>query len=62
MLSKQTAIYSLQRKLKACQQTLQSRELHMSLLQKKVESLEQSLKATSRRESEWEANLNKVCE
>lgn len=60
MLSKQTALYSLQRKLKAARQAVQSKELHMSLLQKKVEGLEQSLRAGSRRETEWEANINKV--
>ena len=33
----------------------------MGLLQKKVEGLEQSVKTASRRETEWEGNMNKVC-
>ena len=60
LLNKQTAVYSLQRKLKACRQTLESRELHLSLLQKKVEALQQKIKTSSHKESEMEAAISKV--
>ena len=60
LLRKQTAIYSLQRKLKACQQDLRSKELHMSLLQKKMENLEPSLKSTGYQKKELESATSNV--
>ena len=60
LLSKQTAVYSLQRKLKACRQALQSRELHMSLLQRKTDGLEQTMKESGRLKMELEGAVNKV--
>ena len=36
LAERQSAVYSLQRKLKACRQALESKELHLGLLQKKV--------------------------
>lgn len=58
--SRQTAIYSLQRKLKTCRRALESKELHLSLLQSKVEGLEQRLRTASHSESEWKTAVNKV--
>lgn len=54
MVSKQTAVYSLQRKLKTCKQTILSKELQANLLQKKVEALEQNSKSSTRVERELE--------
>lgn len=53
-------MYSLQRKLKACRQQLEGKELHLGLLQKKVASLEERLLTFSHRETDWEAAVNKV--
>ena len=60
LLTKQTAVYALQRKLKACRQSLQSKELHIGLLQRKTESLEHSLKTAGHKKTEWEAAVSKV--
>lgn len=62
LLNKQTALYSLQRKLKTCRQSEQNKELHLGLLQKKVEQLQASLKAASLRETECKASVSKVTE
>ncbi len=53
-------MYSLQRKLKACRQKLESRELQMNLLQGKVAGLEQKRKTFSHMESEWDSAHSKV--
>ena len=60
LVNKQTAVYSLQRKLKTCKQSILSKELHMSLLQKKVESLEQSSKTNAHMQKDIEEASKKV--
>jgi hypothetical protein len=45
---KQVCIYKLQRKLKATTQVLDSKALHITLLQKKLERLEERLSSYSR--------------
>ena len=57
---KQTAVYSLQRKLKSSKQALESKELHLGLVQKKVVALEDRLQSYSQREAEWENTTNKA--
>ncbi len=59
-MSKQTAVYSLQRKLKTCKQSILSKELQVSLLQKKVEALEQSSKSSTHMERDLEEASKKV--
>ena len=60
MAERQSAVYSLQRRLKAGRQQLESKELHLGLLQKKVNSLEERLLTCSHREGDWEAATVKV--
>ena len=60
LAERQSAVYSLQRKLKACRQGLESKELHLGLLQKKVAALEERLQTCSHREADWEATTEKV--
>ena len=60
LAERQSAVYSLQRKLKACRQGLESKELHLGLLQKKVVALEERLQTCSHREADWEATTEKV--
>ena len=57
---KQTAIYTLQRKLKSSRQALESKELHLGLVQKKVVALEDRLQTYSHREADWENTTNKA--
>lgn len=59
-MSKQTAVYSLQRKLKACRQTVESKILQLGLLQRKVQGLEERVKGSGQRDAEWEAATSKV--
>ena len=60
LAERQSAVYSLQRKLKACRQALESKELHLGLLQKKVAALEERLQTCSHREADWETTTEKV--
>ena len=60
LAERQSAVYSLQRKLKACRQALESKELHLGLLQKKVAALEERLQMCSHREADWETTTEKV--
>ena len=57
---KQTALYSLQRKLKSSRQALEHKELQVSLLQRKVASLEERLIEVAQKEAEWDAAIDKV--
>ena len=60
LAERQTAMYSLQRKLKTCRQTLDSKELHLGLVQKKVTVLEERILSYSKKEGEWENSIDKV--
>lgn len=60
LAERQSTMYSLQRKLKSCRQALESKELHLGLVQKKVVSLEDRLQTYSHRETDWEDAVNKV--
>lgn len=57
---KQSAVYSLQRKLKLCRQQLDSKEMHVNLLQKKVSALEARVTSAIEKETEWQNTLDKV--
>ncbi|XP_064403759.1 coiled-coil domain-containing protein 170-like isoform X3 [Halichondria panicea] len=43
LAEKQTAVYTLQRKLKSCRQSLDSKELHLGLVQKKGRKMEKKM-------------------
>ena len=60
LAEKQTAVYSLQRKLKSTKQALESKELHLGLVQKKVLALEDRLQTYSHREADWENTTHKA--
>lgn len=68
MNDRSTAIYSLQRKLKWFKQQLESKELQLGLLQKKLTSLEDVVRDKSRVEVERDESsirfkkLQKQCE
>lgn len=62
LVERQCSVYSLQRKLKACRQALESKELHNGLLQKKIVTLEGRLLSIQRNEVEWEKTVEKVRE
>ena len=60
LADKQTAVYTLQRKLKSCRQSLESKELHLGLVQKKVTMLEERLLSYAQKEEEWKTMMDKV--
>ena len=60
MAEKQSALYSAQRQLKTCRQTLESKELYLGLLQKKTASLEERVQSFSHREAQLETLGSKV--
>ena len=60
LAEKQSAYYSAQRQLKTCRHTLESKELYVGLLQKKVASLEDRVQELSQRESQLETAAGKV--
>ena len=60
MVSKQTAVYTLQRKLKTCKQSILSKELHMNLLQKKVEAMERDSKTATHMQGDLDQASKKV--
>ena len=62
LAEKQTAVYTLQRKLKSCRQSLESKELHLGLVQKKVSMLEERLLSYAQKEEEWKTMMDKVVE
>ncbi|XP_064403758.1 coiled-coil domain-containing protein 170-like isoform X2 [Halichondria panicea] len=59
LAEKQTAVYTLQRKLKSCRQSLDSKELHLGLVQKKVTVMEERLLSYTQKEKEWGASIDK---
>ena len=61
LAEKQTSVYTLQRKLKLCRQSLDSKELHLGLVQKKVTVLEEKLLSCVQKEKDREASIDKVC-
>ncbi|CAI8052223.1 Coiled-coil domain-containing protein 170 [Geodia barretti] len=60
LAEKQSALYSVQRQLKTCRQTLGSKEMYLGLLQKKASSLEGKLQEMSQREAHLENMAGKV--
>ncbi len=60
LAGRQSAVYTLQRKLKACRQNLESKDLHTGLLQKKVAALEEKVKTYGHQESGLETAMDKV--
>ena len=60
LVNKQTVIYSMQRKLKVCRQREESKTLHLRLLQRKLQELEERERSARHREVEWETATNKV--
>ena len=50
----------MQRKLKACRQSLESKTLQLGLVQRKLEGLEERLKGSGQKEAEWEAATTRV--
>ena len=59
-MDRQTAVYALQRKLKASRSSLESKELQVGVLQKKVAAMESKLQVHNSKETEWEAACDKV--
>ena len=60
LAEKQSAFYAAQRQLKTCRQNLESKELLLGLLQKKVASLEERVQSCSRQEAQLESMSGKV--
>lgn len=60
LAERQSAFYSAQRQLKTCRQNLESKELLLGLLQKKVASLEERVQSCSRQEAQLESMSGKV--
>jgi len=52
LVDRKTHIYNLQRKVKACKEQLESKDLHMDLLRKKVAAMEERLVGKSESERE----------
>ncbi|XP_019853081.1 PREDICTED: coiled-coil domain-containing protein 170-like [Amphimedon queenslandica] len=59
LAEKQSAVYSLQRKLKSTKQQLESKELHVNLLQRKVTALEERVTVATERETEMQSTMNR---
>ena len=59
---KQAMVYSLQRKLKSSRQALESRDLQVSLLQRKACGLEERMAEVVKKEAEMNAVLDRVSE
>jgi len=53
-------VYSLQRKLKATRQALESKELHLGLLERKVTTLEERIVTCNEGETHRESHNQKV--
>lgn len=60
LVERQSAFYSLQRKHKSCRQQLETKELQLALLQKKVATMDQRLSEMSLKESEWDSTIDRV--
>ena len=60
LAEKQSALYSAQRQLKSCRQTLESKEVYLGLLQKKAKYLEERVQEMSQRETHLENLAGKV--
>ena len=60
LAEKQSAFYAAQRQLKTCRQNLESKELLLGLLQKKVASLEERVQSCNRQEAQLESMSGKV--
>ena len=60
LVDKQSAFYSLQRKHKLCRQQLETKELQLALLHKKVATMDQRLGEMTLKESEWDSTIDKV--
>lgn len=60
LAERQSSIYSLQRKLKSCRQQLETKELQVNLLQRKVSALESRVTIAIEKETEWQSTLDKV--
>ena len=60
LAEKQSALYSAQRQLKTCRQTLESKEMYLGLLQKKARSLEERVQEMGQREAHLETLASKV--
>ena len=59
---KQAMVYSLQRKLKSSRQALESRDLQVSLFQRKACGLEERMAEVVKKEAEMNAVLDRVSE
>lgn len=60
LAEKQSAFYAAQRQLKTCRQSLTSKELYVTLLQKKTASLEERVQEMTQRESQLQDMAGKV--
>lgn len=60
LAEKSSAVYSLQRKLKAARQALESKELHLGLLERKVTVLDERIIAYNKEETHRESSVQKV--
>lgn len=60
LAEKTSAVYSLQRKLKAARQALESKELHLGLLERKVTTLEERIVSYNEGETHRESTSQKV--
>ena len=60
LVERQSAFYSLQRKHKSCRQQLETKELQLALLQRKVATVDQRLGEMTLKESEWDSTIDKV--
>lgn len=60
LAEKQSAFYSAQRQLKMCRQTLESKEVYLTLLQKKAANLEEKVQGFVQREAQLESMAGKV--
>ncbi|XP_065919091.1 coiled-coil domain-containing protein 170-like [Dysidea avara] len=60
LAEKSSAVYSLQRKLKAARQALESKELHLGLLERKVTALDERIIAYNKEETHRESSVQKV--
>ena len=59
-MNKQTAVYSLQRKLKACRQCVDSKTLQLGLLQRKLQGVDEQVHCAKQKEVECQAATSKV--
>ena len=60
MAEKQATIHSLQRKAKSLKQSLQSKELHVTILQKKLKTYEERISSYVRLQEKVDSSNKKV--